>query len=263
MGTRNLKQGFVLCIVLLLGIIFTLSFSVISFADAYNTTDINVSIESVGKITLSPNFLNWSNVEPGSVAGTQTIEVSNIGSLNVTDLYAYMDTLTVEICEGDTLELYGELVTEAGAYTDSLLTISGCDSIEVTIVELLPVYVDTTIAVICEGETWPWHDSVYVNKGIYYDTLTTVAGCDSIGILLLDVISLYGDTTVAVICEGDSLLWGSAGESYTETGWYYDTLLSQEGCDSIAVLDLTTLPGYEEFRVSLDGAREFIEIANW
>ena len=96
MSTGSLKIGFVLCIVLLLVIIFSLSSSVISFADAYNTTDINVSIESVGKITISPNFINWSNVAPGSTGGAQTIEVSNIGSINVTDLYAYMNTVTVE-----------------------------------------------------------------------------------------------------------------------------------------------------------------------
>jgi hypothetical protein len=82
--------------VLLLGIIFSLSYSVITFADGYNTTEINVSIESVARITITPNYVNWSGVHPGTTGGTQTIEVLNTGSLNVTNLYAYIDTLTVE-----------------------------------------------------------------------------------------------------------------------------------------------------------------------
>ena len=93
-----------------------LSFPVISFADAYNTTEINVSIESIGKITISPNFVNWSGVHPGTTGGTQTIEVLNIGSLNVTNLYAYLNTLDVE-----TTRPYGSDEASSYASGDVLL----------------------------------------------------------------------------------------------------------------------------------------------
>jgi hypothetical protein len=63
---------------------------------ASNTTTINVSIQAVGRIALVPDFLNWSNVEPGTAGGEQTVEIQNIGSINVTNIYAYFNTLAVE-----------------------------------------------------------------------------------------------------------------------------------------------------------------------
>ena len=94
-GAARLKNPFP-CKIALLGILLSLQFSTISFANAYNTTDINVSIESIAEITLSPTFITWNDLEPGSVGGTKTIEISNTGSINVTDIYAYLNTLTVE-----------------------------------------------------------------------------------------------------------------------------------------------------------------------
>jgi hypothetical protein len=76
-------------------VMISLSFSAISFA-AYNTTTMNVSIQAVGLITLQPTFIGWWDLGPGSTGGTQTVEIQNIGSINVTDIYAYYNTLTVE-----------------------------------------------------------------------------------------------------------------------------------------------------------------------
>ena len=75
--------------------IITLSFSTVSFA-AYNTTTMNVSIEAIGKIELLPDFINWSGGDPGTATGEQTVEIRNIGSINVTNIYAYYNTLEVE-----------------------------------------------------------------------------------------------------------------------------------------------------------------------
>ncbi|MBD3155776.1 MAG: hypothetical protein GF368_03920, partial [Candidatus Aenigmarchaeota archaeon] len=67
------------------------------FAD-YNESSIpvNVSIEAVTEIEISPYYLNWVNVTPGTAGGELEIDVKNIGSTNVTGFYAYIDTLTDE-----------------------------------------------------------------------------------------------------------------------------------------------------------------------
>ena len=94
--SRLINLDFVLCITLFSVILLLFSSSTLSFADAWNVTTLNVSIRSLGKISVSPAFLNWSNVEPGTTGGIQTIEITNTGSINVTNIYAYLDTLTVE-----------------------------------------------------------------------------------------------------------------------------------------------------------------------
>ena len=77
--------------------------------------------------------------------------------------------------------------------------------------------------------------NVYVS-GIYYDTLQSLAGCDSIISIDLTINnSVNGDTTTTTAC--DSLVW--YGNTYTSTGTYTDTLQTTLGCDSVVTLILT------------------------
>ena len=72
-------------------------------------------------------------------------------------------------------------------------------------------------------------------NGLFYDTLQTTAGCDSILILILEIFPEYYDTTFASVC--DSFVWN--GNIYTSDGIYVDSLVTTIGCDSIQVLNLS------------------------
>lgn len=102
---------------------------------------------------------------------------------------------------------------------------------------------DTTI---CEGSSITIGTSVYTENGSYSDTLQTESGCDSIILLTLQVESPMGTGLEEVICAGSSYTLGD--QTYTEPGFYLDTLVSTGGCDSIVSLDLTVL---EPVNVSL------------
>ncbi len=82
---------------LTLGILLTLATSTVVLAgndeDAI-TVDVGVSL--ITQITINPTSLSWSEVVPGSAGGVLFIDVKNTGSLNVTGMYAYVDTLTDE-----------------------------------------------------------------------------------------------------------------------------------------------------------------------
>jgi hypothetical protein len=77
-------------ILLTLGIIISQAFA------ATSTMDANVTISSVSEITVSPTTLNWTNVALGAAGGAKALNVKNTGSVNVTDLYVYPDTITDE-----------------------------------------------------------------------------------------------------------------------------------------------------------------------
>ena len=91
---RKMNAMPVLAILLLIAFSFLLVPTAVIAAS--NTTTINVSIEAIGVISLLPDFLNWTDVDPGTTGGEQTVEIQNIGSINVTNIYAYFNTLTVE-----------------------------------------------------------------------------------------------------------------------------------------------------------------------
>jgi len=91
------------------------------------------------------------------------------------------------ICEGDFYNFRGDSLTASGIYYDTLPAIFGCDSIiELT---LTVISVDTTqITVdICEGESYDFFGRQLTEEGIYYKTLQTIHGCDSVIELTLTV----------------------------------------------------------------------------
>ena len=78
-------------------------------------------------------------------------------------------------------------------------------------------------------------------SGIYYDTLQTIHGCDSIRVLHLTIdTTKYGEETI-VAC--DSYTWN--GTTYTVSGDYTYNTTAKNGCDSIATLHLVIHPSYE------------------
>jgi hypothetical protein len=80
--------------------------------------------------------------------------------------------------------------------------------------------------------------------GTYYDTLLTFLGCDSVIVSSLTVYPTYGYDLYPEICDGDSILID--GQFRNQTGIYYESWQSVNGCDSIYAFHLTVHPVYGE-----------------
>lgn len=95
---------------------------------------------------------------------------------------------------------------------------------------------DTTS--ICYGDSIMVFGHYQSVEGIYYDSLNTVTGCDSV---LAKVINYYLDPQINSIgdfeiCSGDSLIL--FGDYVSNEGIVFDTLQSINGCDSIISANL-------------------------
>ena len=148
----------------------------------------------------------------------------------------YFTQIKDTICDGEIYILNGKTYTTANIYRDTLQTIHGCDSIFELTLTVNPVYNVPIVAAICEGDSYNFLGKTLTTSGIYYDTLPTVNGCDSIIELTLTVNPVYNVPIVAAICEGDSYNFFS--KMLTTSGVYYDTLPTVNGCDSIIELTL-------------------------
>ena len=172
--------------------------------------------------------------------------IEGCDSIIVTDLTVhpvYETALEIEICNGECYMAEGILQTETGIYHDTLTSIYGCDSVIVTNLTVNPVYEITNNISICEGDSYLAKGIPQTETGIYYDTLTSINGCDSVIVTDLTVFPTYEIIQNIGICYGDSYM--AEGIPQTETGIYYDTLTSINGCDSVIVTDLTVFPTYE------------------
>lgn len=158
----------------------------------------------------------------------------NMTLLNVS---ATRDSLNISICSGDSINFNGRIIRTAGIYRDTVASRSGCDSIITLNVAIYSYFTTALTLRICANDFVIIGGVVIDSAGTYYDTLTSIHGCDSIltYTLLLNPISTSSQSLT--ICPSDSVLLGGSYRSVT--GIYYDTLVNYRGCDSIRRTNLS------------------------
>ena len=166
--------------------------------------------------------------------------------------YPYSRSYNQNVCEGSPYTFGNRLLTATGTYTDSLLTVRGCDSVITVNLTVNPVYHTTQVENVCVGQSFAWTDhslsldSLSVGMSFYYDTMYTLMGCDSTFALTLNVRPTYYSEETADICDNASYSWTghntlpSSLTAGTHTLW--DSLQTSYGCDSVFMLALTVRP---------------------
>jgi len=187
------------------------------------------------------HFVSWSN---GSTLPTISFMVTCDTSLtaNFAVNQSYFIPEADTICQGESYIWHGKTLTVAGVYYDSLITIYGSDSVYQLTLTVNPRYYYEETHTICQGETYTWHNKSLISAGVYYDSLTSLLGCDSVYELTLTVNPIYFYEESHAICQGETYNWHN--QSLTATGVYYDSLATIAGCDSIYKLTLTVNPTY-------------------
>ena len=150
--------------------------------------------------------------------------------------------LSAFICEGETYAENGFNVSEAGTYTQSLQSVSGCDSIVTLTLNVNPIIHTELSATICEGTVYNDNGFNVSEAGTYTQNLTTANGCDSIVTLTLNINSVLYTSLTETICEGQT--YTDNNFNVSEAGVYTQNLTSMNGCDSIVTLNLSVNPVY-------------------
>ena len=144
------------------------------------------------------------------------------------------------ICSNETYDFNGRALSTSGAYTDTLQTINGCDSIVTLNLTVNPVANTNLSTAICEGATYTENGFNASEAGTYTQNLQTINGCDSIVTLNLTVNPVESTNLTAAICEGTT--YTENGFNASEAGTYTQNLQTVNGCDSIVTLNLTVNP---------------------
>ncbi len=159
----------------------------------------------------------------------------------------YNTVLDAEMCDGDTYNFHGDLLTESGTYVENLLSAAGCDSIVTLNLQVLTILTESIAVSICENEFYDFGGEQLNMAGTYVDTLLSRLGCDSVVTLDLTIRPIVDSVIVASICEGD--MYRFFGVAYRIAGVYDEVVTGSNGCDSVVILDLSVHPTYE---VTLD-----------
>jgi len=148
--------------------------------------------------------------------------------------------IEVNICEGQSVLVGDTEIFESGIYTDTLATTFGCDSILFYNISMIDYYYSETAVIVCEGASYFVGGAEQFEPGIYYDTLATSSGCDSIILTKLEMDDKIVQVVNETICYGDSIML--AGDYQTMSNVYVDSLVATGGCDSIVFTVLDILP---------------------
>ena len=159
-------------------------------------------------------------------------------------------TQTLNIIACTSYKLGNKTYDSTGIYTHLVLNAMGCDSIIITLNLTISRIIHNITAAICEGEFYVAGGMQQTRSGIYYDTLKTNTGCDSVIVTHLTIRekpkpSLGADRN---ICQGQSILldpgsfetylWQdlSATQQYiiTQPGTYLVTVTNTFNCKASA-----------------------------
>ena len=185
---------------------------------------------------------------------------------NVDDLIERL-TITVEdesvnelegvvLCEGDTYKGYGFefIAVESCVYKQKLQSGIGCDSTVILNVTVNKKQYENVEATICQGSYYEFNGVKYYTNTIHSDTLPALNGCDSIVTLYLTVNPiLEGETLVVNRCPDDPAYdFTEKYPALTEDGIYTDTVQNNDGCDSIASVQIINREeAYTFFRAAI------------
>ena len=157
---------------------------------------------------------------PNVLDGCDTILI-----LRVNIIPEYRDTSYLTICEAQLpYDWDGQQIDSAGIYVNNLVTESGCDSVLILNLEVLPeilIELDTTF---CEGPgfyVWNEQNIATYRSGVYSDTLQNIAGCDSIVIYNVDVTPATRHTENVNI-DASEIPYRFNGRDYNSAGFLYN-----------------------------------------
>ncbi len=107
-------------------------------------------------------------------------DCDSIITLTLTVNDTFQTILHQEICSGDSFNFNNQDLTTSGTYRDTLSNINGCDSFLVLNLIRRDTFRTIQFDTICSLTPYPFNGNNLTTSGIYYDTLATIHGCDSI-----------------------------------------------------------------------------------
>lgn len=212
-----------------------------------STIYLNLTINTSDKITVSEfacHSYTWNGITYMESGTYMYNAINNAGcdstlTLDLTILEHLENTDTINICEGDTIVVFGNPISTAGEISQTFTSVSGCDSTQTYIVTMTALPHGNIAASICEGDSILLYGSWFNEAGQYTVLKPNPGACDSlisIGISLL--LTKYSFDTIS-LCKGDTLLLD--GNIITTSTDLQTLLVSAESCDSIAHIHIAML----------------------
>lgn len=193
---------------------------IVSAGGCIDTADVTVDVKTPPQAIISPDTF----ICPG-----QFVTLSASGGVSYAwspDYNLSNPSIPNPVASPDTTTTYYATITAA----------NGCEVTAPVTIFVLQSIPTTANANICSSDSFFAAGIWQHSNGIYYDTIKTTAGCDTIKETHLSVSDTIRISSNSTICQGDSLFAGGAWQK--TSGTYLDSFKGSGGCDSIMVTNL-------------------------
>ena len=162
---------------------------------------------------------------------THTVFLEVLSPINISE--------NIALCNGQSIELFGETINVAGSYQQTFTAINGCDSTHqyiVTVQDTIRIQEEISL---CQGSSITVFGQSISTSGSFSQSFVAASGCDSIhqiDVVMLDTVSTLESLQ---ICQGESISIFDIERS--TSGLYQARFVGANGCDSIHNIQLEVL----------------------
>ncbi len=160
----------------------------------------------------------------------------NFQTINLTVLPISYSSLKASACELYISPSGRYKWYSGGIYTDTLKNYFGCDSVILIDLSINNPQYASIKQTACGTYTSPSGKYTYTYSLVFKDTISTIAGCDSI--LTVNLTILPTDKAVVPVKACGTYVSPSGKYMWNNSGTYFDTLNNSFGCDSILEIRL-------------------------
>lgn len=241
-----------------------------TIAGCDSTIILNLKINKSDKTALSQSACDsytW-NGNTYLQSGTYTYQTINSEScdsivslqLIITDHIERSDT--INICEGDSIKIFENWISEEGEISGTFTSSAGCDSIQTykILIDALPV--SDIAANICEGDSIFLYRQWFSQPGNYTIRKPNNAACDSLISINITLLPVKNSRDTISICKGDTL--NPEGIVIVSDTEIQRVLTSAQSCDSIVHLYIAMLePALTQRTIKLCPGDSILIAGNW
>ena len=124
--------------------------------------------------------------------------------LNVEVIESSMVYIELSICQGEICIFDEQPITQAGTYYESLIASTGCDSLVILELSVLPAITTNQEVLLCNGESIFFGNQMITEPGTYFDALISSEGCDSTVSLSVEILSQTAVSDVVILDDDGS-----------------------------------------------------------
>jgi hypothetical protein len=205
-----------------------------------NLTILNSSIRNVDT-TSCDSFISEAGTPifaSGSLIDTSrnSLGCDSFDVYEVKMFYSSFLTDTVSECYKYKSKYSLKTWNKSGIYSDTAVNSDGCTLYLTHDITILEASDSQMVVGQCDSFVSPSGKYIWMETGIFYDTIPNAVACDSLITIDLTIGTEEYDTLALETC--DSLVSPSGLYTWNKTGTYFDTVLTTLGCDSFLTVEI-------------------------